>query len=140
MANSPEPEFRGDAGRTSLSTRKQERRNPLTTSSKSLRAQRILDELKECGVTHIVWIPDSEATFMYDAIVSEPSFTLVPVCREGECAGVATGLLLGGKQPVILHQNTGFFEAGDSLRGLGIDLRLPLVMMIGYRGYETNRP
>src|SRR3972149_12284559 len=95
----------------------------------SLKARRILDELKGCGVTHIVWLPDSEARFMYDAIMSDPDLTLVPVCREGEAIAIAAGLRLGGKEPVVLHQNTGFFEAGDSVRGVALDLRVPLLLL-----------
>ena len=30
------------------------------------------------------------------------------------------------------------FEAGDSIRGLGIDIEFPLVMMIGYRGWTRH--
>lgn len=110
----------------------------VVTGSHSLRAQLILDELKKCGTTHIVWLPDTEARFMHEAIRNEPSITLVPVSREGECLGIAAGLMLGGKQPVVLHQSTGFFESGDSVRGIALDLQLPLLLMIGYRGYQES--
>ena len=76
---------------------------------------------------------------MYEAMVSQHEITLVPVCREGEAIGIATGLLLGGKKPVVLHQNTGFFESGDSVRGLGLGLKLPLLLLIGYRGWRYGR-
>ena len=107
---------------------------------KSLSAKRVLDELKKCGVTHIVWLPDSEAKFMYLAMMKEPELTLVPVCREGEATAIAVGLKLGGKNPVILHQNTGLFESGDSIRGLGIAFKLPLLLLIGYRGWKRDVP
>ena len=102
----------------------------------SLRAQGVVNQLKRCGVTHVVWLPDTESKFMYDAIQAEPSLSLVPVCREGESMPIATGLMLGGKTPVVLIQNTGFFESGDAIRGVCLDLKLPLLLMIGYRGYE----
>lgn len=108
--------------------------------NKSLTAKRVLDELKKCGVTHIVWLPDSEAIFMYEVMMSQHEITLVPVCREGEAIAIATGLILGGKNPVVLHQNTGFFESGDSVRGLGLDLNLPLLLLIGYRGWRRDAP
>jgi len=107
-------------------------------TSNSLTAKRVLDELKKCGVTHIVWLPDSEARFMYEAMMSQHEITLIPICREGEAIAIATGLILGGKKPVVLHQNTGFFEAGDSVRGLGLNLGLPLLLLIGYRGWRRN--
>ena len=51
------------------------------------------------------------------------------------------GLIMGGKRPVVLIQSTGFFESGDSIRGMCLDLHLPLLLMIGYRGYAgQGRP
>ncbi len=104
----------------------------------SLTADTIVDELKKCGVTHIICLPDREGQFLYEALTSEPDFTVVPVCREGEAIAIATGLMLGSKEPVVLHQNTGFFESGDSVRGLGLDLQFPLLLLITYRGWRRN--
>jgi len=101
-------------------------------------ADRIIDELKKCGVTHVICLPDSEGQLLYEALTSHSDFTIVPVCREGEAIAVATGLMLGGREPVVLHQNTGFFESGDSVRGLGLDLQLPLLLLITYRGWRRN--
>jgi len=44
----------------------------------------------------------------------------------------------GGKTPVILIQNTGLMEAGDSLRGWGLGLNLPVVLLVGYRGWTRH--
>jgi len=106
----------------------------------ALTAHKVLDELRQCGITHIVWLPDSEAGFIYEAMMSQHELTLVPICREGEAIAIATGLMLGGKEPVVLHQSTGFFESGDSVRGLALDLGLPLLLLIGYRGWRRNAP
>ncbi|GIX47790.1 MAG: hypothetical protein KatS3mg131_2001 [Candidatus Tectimicrobiota bacterium] len=103
------------------------------------RSHLIVEALQKCGVTHVVWLPDSESRFMYDALRAVPQLTLVPVCREGEAFGIAAGLHLGGKTPVVLIQNTGFFESGDVLRGTFLTLRLPLLLLIGYRGYHGMR-
>ena len=106
----------------------------MAVSNATLQAASVLDELGRCGVTHIIWLPDSETGYMYEAM-RESQVTLVPVCREGESIAVAAGLIMGGKRPVVLIQSTGFYESGDSVRGLSIDLHLPLLLMIGYRGY-----
>ena len=106
----------------------------------ALTARRVLAEFISCGVTHIVWLPDSEAGEMYRAIVDTPQLTLVPVAREGETIAIAAGLLVGGARPVVQMQSTGLYESGDSVRGLALDLALPLVMMIGYRGWRADGP
>jgi len=112
----------------------------MAASTATLQAASVLDELGRCGVTHIVWLPDSETGFMYEAILQSP-IALVPVCREGESMAIAAGLVLGGKRPVVLIQSTGFLESGDSIRGLCLDLHLPLLLILGYRGYAgRGRP
>ena len=98
----------------------------------------ILDQLHKNGVTHVVWLPDSETTFMYQALTADPEIELVPVTREGESIAVALGLWIGGKKPVVLIQNTGLFESGDSVRGLALDMNFPIVLMIGYRGWTRH--
>lgn len=90
---------------------------------------------RACGITHVVWIPDSELGTWETALLAEPSLKLVRVCREGEAIAVAGGLCLGGRQPVILMQCTGFFEAGDAFRNFVHDLKLPLFFVVGVRSY-----
>jgi sulfopyruvate decarboxylase TPP-binding subunit len=95
--------------------------------------------LKECGVTHVIWLPDSELGTWEPALLAEPALQLIRVCREGEAFAVAGGLHLGGKRPIVLVQCTGFFEAGDSLRNLVHDLKLPLFVVVGVRSYYLHR-
>lgn len=44
----------------------------------------------------------------------------------------------GWETPVVLIQNTGLFESGDVSRSTRLGLELPLLLLIGYRGY-TDR-
>ncbi len=59
--------------------------------------------------------------------------------REGEAFVLAAGLYLGGQRPIIVIQCTGLFEAGDALRNVVHDLKLPLFMVIGVRSYNLHR-
>lgn len=103
-----------------------------------LTAAGLLTALSELGITHLVWLPDSESGFLYQALREFPSLTLVPVAREGESIAIAAGLLAGGERPAVVMQSTGFYESGDSLRGMAIDYHLPLLLVIGYRGYVAS--
>ena len=104
----------------------------------SLSPSIVINQLHKNEVTHVVWLPDSETNFMYENMVGDDSLDIVPICREGEGLPIALGLWIGGKKPVVMIQNTGLFESGDSIRGLGIDLDIPMVMMIGYRGWTRH--
>ncbi len=115
---------------------------PLDTADVAVPARRAVDALIASGVTHVVWLVDTETASLYEALLDAQSagkLQLVPVCREGEALPLAMGLLFGGKQPVVIMQNTGFYESGDSLRALALDFHLPIVLMIGYRGWKPAR-
>ena len=107
-------------------------------SAPRLNPAAIIGQLHENGVTHAVWLPDSETSFMYEEMASNTGISLVPICREGESMAIAAGLWVGGERPVVMVQNTGFFESGDSIRGLALDLHIPMVIMIGYRGWTRH--
>ena len=64
---------------------------------------------------------------------------MVRPAREGEALAIAGGLWLGGQRPLVAVQSTGLFEAGDALRNLVYDLRLPLFLIVGCRGYFAQR-
>lgn len=99
----------------------------------------VVAALKECGVTHAVWIPDTELGKWEPALAGAPELSLIRVCREGEAIAIAAGLLLGGKRPMVLIQCTGLFEAGDALRNCVHDLHLPLFFVIGVRSWYDHQ-
>jgi sulfopyruvate decarboxylase subunit alpha len=98
----------------------------------------VLEQMKENGVTDVVWLPDSETNWLYLLMQAEPSLRLIPVSREGLAFSLAAGLSVGGKTPIILIQNTGLMESGDSLRGWALGMNIPVVMMVGYRGWTRH--
>jgi sulfopyruvate decarboxylase subunit alpha len=99
----------------------------------------VLSALKQCGISHVVWIPDTELGAWEPSLRSDPDVQLIRVCREGEAIAVAAGLLLGGRSPIVLIQCTGFFEAGDALRNVVHDLKLPLFLVVGVRSYYAHQ-
>jgi sulfopyruvate decarboxylase TPP-binding subunit len=99
----------------------------------------ILTALKSAGITHVVWIPDSDTGRWEAALNSDPDLRLIRVCREGEAMAIAAGLLLGGQRPLVIIQCTGLFEAGDSLRNIVHDLRLPIFLLVGVRSLLAHR-
>jgi hypothetical protein len=64
---------------------------------KAVGAGAVVDALVECGVTHVVWLVDSETGALYDALRSaqqEGRLTTIPICREGEPIAVSLGCSL----------------------------------------------
>ncbi len=42
------------------------------------------------------------------------------------------------RKPLILIQNTGMMESGDSIRGWLLGMNVPVVLMVGYRGWTRH--
>ncbi len=99
----------------------------------------VVAALEDCGVTHVVWIPDSDIGRWEPALLAASRLQLIRVCREGEAIALAAGLHLGGGRPIVVIQCTGLFEAGDSLRNILYDLHLPLFFVIGVRSYYAHQ-
>jgi sulfopyruvate decarboxylase TPP-binding subunit len=94
--------------------------------------------MKKNGVTDVVWLPDSETNWLYLLMKNDPGLRLISVSREGLAFSCAAGLHAGGKKPIILIQNTGLMESGDSMRGWALGLNLPVILMVGYRGWTRH--
>lgn len=99
----------------------------------------VAQALCDSGVTHVVWVPDSELGRWEPALLAQPGLRLVRPCREGEALALAAGLMLGGARPVVLIQCTGLFEAGDALRNVVHDLALPLFLVVGVRSQLAHQ-
>jgi len=98
-------------------------------------AQETLRALAARGITHVVGIPDSTSGPLFDAVSRHPAIRLVTVTREGEAFAIATGLWMGGASPLVVVQNTGLLESGDSLRGTAQRMAVPLPILVTGRGY-----
>ena len=103
-------------------------------------ASAIITALKEQGVSHVVGLPDNGSRVLFEQLFADAEIELILVSREGEAYSLASGLYLGGKHPAVLIQNTGFLETGDAYRGTAYNMGVPLVSLIGYRGYKTMEP
>ena len=103
-----------------------------------LKPETLVEEFKKNGVTHIVTIPDSETNYLYELLKEQTWLDVIPASREGETFAIALGLSVGGKVPVCVIQNTGMMESGDSIRGMALGSGFPLVVLIGYRGWNRH--
>ena len=91
--------------------------------------------LRELGITHVVTIPDGESRHLFEALNLDAEIDVISPTREGEGLAIAAGLWVGGRKPLVILQNTGLMEAGDALRGCGIGSDIPLLLLVGWRGY-----
>lgn len=102
-----------------------------------LTTRRLLDTFKELDITHVVGLPDNSTAALFHELAEDPDIYLITVTREGEAFATAAGLWIGGQTPLVLIQNTGLLESGDALRGTLTRMRIPVVVLISYRGYKS---
>jgi len=93
--------------------------------------------LKDQGVSHVVGLSDNICRMLFQSLEADDEMEVIPVSREGEAFAIAAGLHVGGQKPVVLIQNTGLLESGDAFRGCSWNMKVPQVMLIGYRGFKT---
>ncbi len=98
-------------------------------------ARTLVDELVKQKVSNVVGIPDNSSAALFRVLEADSKIEVLTVTREGEAFAVASGLWLGGRAPVVLIQNTGLLESGDSLRGTAVRMGIPLLCLVTYRGY-----
>jgi len=102
----------------------------------SLSAARIVERLDARGFHHIVTVPDFVQLSVHELIDSSPGFQVVRCSDENQAIHVAGGLHIGGKKVAVLMQNQGLLNCLNSLRAVGLDAGLPMLLMIGQFGRE----
>ena len=105
--------------------------------TESIAAADLISALVRAGATHVIGLPDNTSAALFDRAEAHDGITVLTVTREGEAFAVASGLWLGGKNPVVVVQNTGLLESGDSLRGTAVRMGVPLLCIVTYRGYSS---
>jgi sulfopyruvate decarboxylase subunit alpha len=103
---------------------------------KGISARKTVSLLLGLGFTDVVMIPDGESRVLFEVLQENRDFSVYMPTREGEGIALGAGLWVGGRKPLIVIQNTGLMEAGDALRGCGIGPSIPLLLLVGWRGYQ----
>lgn len=96
----------------------------------------LVDELLDCGISHVVTVPDYVMMSVYRVMEERAAPTLVYCCTEDEAVTMAAGLHIGGASPMVMMQNQGLYASLNAVRAIGLDARLPVFMLIGQFGRE----
>jgi sulfopyruvate decarboxylase TPP-binding subunit len=100
----------------------------------------IIAEIKRSGVEFVLAVPDIVTSRgVLFPIAADRELRLVRVCKEDECIGIASGLTYCDKRALILIQYTGFLDSLNAIRGVAVEYRQPIVMMVGLLGHEPER-
>ena len=102
-------------------------------------SQLIFDALKACDVKIISALPETWLVHLIRLADEDPAVTLVRVAKEEEAIGLSAGAHLAGVNSALLMQNHGFLAAINPIVSLALLYKIPLLMLISYRGYMGER-
>ena len=108
--------------------------------AESVPAQTLLDALRSCGVTDVVAVPDTHQRSLIDLLLANEDIHFIQATTEDEAVGIAAGLIVGGRRPLIQIQHAGMYACVNNLRGVGIDGEFPLVLLVGLLGRDPSKP
>ena len=92
--------------------------------------------LKNRGLDFFTGVPCSILKGVISTLERDPEITYVPAVREDAAVGLATGVYMAGRRPMVLMQNSGLGVCMNSLTSLALIYRIPLLMLITWRGYQ----
>ena len=102
-------------------------------------SQVVYDTLKACGVRLISALPETWLVHMIRMADDDPAMTLVRLAKEEEGVGISVGAHLAGVKSAMLMQNHGFLASINGIVSVAQLYRVPLLMLISYRG-EFGEP
>jgi sulfopyruvate decarboxylase subunit alpha len=99
----------------------------------------IYESLKQCGVGLISALPETWLVHLIRMADEDPDMILVRLAKEEEGVGVSAGAYLSGTKSAMLMQNHGFLASINGIVSCAQLYRIPLLMLISYRGEFGER-
>lgn len=104
------------------------------TSSKA-----VFDALKECNVRLLSALPETWLVHLIRMADDDPETILVRLAKEEEGVGISAGAHFAGVKSAMLMQNHGFLASINGIVSFAHLYKIPLLMLISYRGTFGER-
>jgi sulfopyruvate decarboxylase subunit alpha len=94
----------------------------------------VYEALKECDIQLVSALPETWLVHLIRMAEDDPQMTLVRLAKEEEAVGIAAGAHFAGVKSAMLMQNHGFLAAVNGIVSFAHLYKIPLLMLISYRG------
>ena len=94
----------------------------------------IYDALKAAGVRLVSALPETWLVHLIRMAEEDPEMILTRLAKEEEAVGISTGAHFAGVKSALLMQNHGFLASVNGIVSLALLYKIPLLMLISYRG------
>jgi len=102
-------------------------------------SQLIYDALKACDIGLISALPETWLVHLIRMAEDDADMILVRLAKEEEGVGISAGAHLAGAKSAMLMQNHGFLASINGIVSVAQLYRIPLLMLISYRGWMGER-
>lgn len=100
--------------------------------------KKITDDLVANDISFVTTVPCKQLAGVIAEIDEREGIYHIPSNKEDEGMGLCAGAWMGGKRPAIIMQNTAIGVTINTLATLIQYYRMPLPMLISYRGNCAN--
>jgi sulfopyruvate decarboxylase subunit alpha len=101
----------------------------------------IIAAIKQAGIRFIVALPDRTTTEgIMKPMLKDPDFQVVQVCKEDEGLSICAGLHAAGHRSLLMMQYTGLLDSINAVRGVAVDGKNPICMLVGLLNKEPGVP
>jgi sulfopyruvate decarboxylase subunit alpha len=111
----------------------------MSESNAQVRATAILAGIKKAGINLVASLPDVNCLDLIDLLERDTEIEHVPLCREEEGIGICAGARLVGRSPALLMQNAGLLNSCNGIVTTGLQLELPILLIVYYAGDIGDR-
>src|SRR5712671_5306875 len=99
----------------------------------------IYHALKACGIQMLSALPETWLVHLIQIAEDDPQMTLVRLAKEEEGVGLSAGAHFAGVKSAMLMQNHGFLASINAIVSFAHLYKIPLLMLISYRGTFGER-
>lgn len=99
----------------------------------------IYDALKECDIRLVSALPETWLVHLIRLSDDDPQMILVRLAKEEEAVGISAGAHFAGVRSAMLMQNHGFLASMNGIVSFAHLYKIPLLMLISYRGSLGER-
>ncbi len=99
----------------------------------------IFDALKKCDIGVVSALPETWLVHLIRMADDDPEMILVRLAKEEEGVGISAGAHFAGVKSAMLMQNHGFLASINGIVSFAHLYKIPLLMLISYRGSFGER-
>jgi sulfopyruvate decarboxylase subunit alpha len=93
-----------------------------------------IEKLRENGFDFFTGVPCSLLSGLIAELEADREAGYIPSVREDAGVGLCAGAYMGGRQPVLLMQNSGFGYSLNAFTSLNLIYKIPVLVIMSWRG------